>query len=184
MIKNKKDFKYYLESDEIARWGKKTSFLKKLKKGDLWKYMFILRKLEFSMNCKKGFFKQISSIFYRILLNHYQVKTGWTIPPNVCGPGLLVVHRGTVVISPKAKIGRNCRIHACVNIGDWNGGSPNIGNNVYIGPGAKIFGNINIADGVAIGANAVVNKSIFEESISVGGIPAKIISNKGNKYQK
>ncbi len=47
--------------------------------------------------------------------------------------------------------------------------------NVYIGPGAKIFGKIIIADGVAIGANSVVNKSILEENVSVAGIPAKII---------
>ena len=49
-----------------------------------------------------------------------------------------------------------------------------IGDNVYIGPGAKIFGAITIGDNVKIGANAVVNKS-FGDDISIGGIPARIL---------
>ena len=51
-----------------------------------------------------------------------------------------------------------------------------IGNNVYIGPGAKIIGKIDIGDGVVIGANAVVNKDV-PSGVTVGGIPAKVISN-------
>ncbi|HEY3363291.1 MAG TPA: hypothetical protein VGK06_16105 [Methanosarcina sp.] len=54
-----------------------------------------------------------------------------------------------------------------------------MGNNVYIGPGAKIFGNIVIADNIAIGANSVVNKSFYERGISIAGIPAKKINTKG-----
>nr|WP_292372222.1 hypothetical protein [Methanosarcina sp. UBA411] len=54
-----------------------------------------------------------------------------------------------------------------------------MGNNVYIGPGAKIFGNITIADDIAIGANSVVNKSFYEKGISIAGVPAKKINNKG-----
>ena len=64
-----------------------------------------------------------------------------------------------------------------VNIGA-NGGSdkaPIIGNDVYIGPGAVIYGDIRIADGCYIGANAVVNKSIVEPHSVVVGAPAKII---------
>ncbi|HMP14590.1 MAG TPA: hypothetical protein PKD70_11975, partial [Saprospiraceae bacterium] len=48
-------------------------------------------------------------------------------------------------------------------------------NNVYIGPGAKIFGAIQIADNVAIGANAVVNKTFGESGVVIGGVPAKVI---------
>lgn len=54
-------------------------------------------------------------------------------------------------------------------------GAPRLGDNVYIGPGAKIFGPIEIGDNVAIGANAVVNKS-FPDSVTIAGVPAKIIS--------
>ena len=56
---------------------------------------------------------------------------------------------------------------------------PKIGNNVVIGVGAVVLGDIHIADGIAIGANAVVNKSFGEPSIAIAGVPAKKISNNG-----
>ena len=56
--------------------------------------------------------------------------------------------------------------------------SPILGDNVYIGPGAKLFGKITIADNISIGANAVVTKSFEQENISIAGVPAKIISEK------
>jgi serine O-acetyltransferase len=60
-----------------------------------------------------------------------------------------------------------------------NKGYPTIGDNVYIGPGAKIFGKITIGNNVAIGANAVVNSDV-PSICTFGGIPAKKISNKGS----
>ena len=88
------------------------------------------------------------------------------------------------MISKYARVGRNCRLHVCVNIGTsagYDGLCPIIGDNVYIAPGAKIFGNIRIADNIVIGTNAVVNKSFLENDISIGGIPAKKISSKGRR---
>ena len=64
-----------------------------------------------------------------------------------------------------------------VNIGA-NGGSnkaPYIGKDVYIGPGAVIYGDITIADGCYIGANSVVNRSILDPDSVVVGAPAKVI---------
>ncbi|WP_292389244.1 serine O-acetyltransferase [Methanosarcina sp. UBA5] len=110
------------------------------------------------------------------------IHLGFTIPLNVFGPGLCIAHRGTIVINKDVRIGENCRIHACTNIGSNRDdiSAPQIGNNVYIGPGAKIFGNITIADNIAIGANSVVNKSFYEKGISIAGVPAKKINNKGS----
>lgn len=45
------------------------------------------------------------------------------------------------------------------------GGVPVLGDNVYIGPGAKIFGKVQIADGCKVGANAVVNKSFLVKNL-------------------
>lgn len=95
-----------------------------------------------------------------------------------------MAHTGTIVISTYAIIGENCRIHAGVNIGTaagTQGQAPKIGNNVYIGPGAKIYGPITVADGVAIGANAVVNKDFLEENATLVGVPAKVINYKGSE---
>ncbi|WP_290439328.1 hypothetical protein [Idiomarina sp. MD25a] len=55
-----------------------------------------------------------------------------------------------------------------------------MGNNCYIGPGAKVYGDIQLGDNVAIGANAVVSKNFSEGSYTLGGVPARIISNKGS----
>lgn len=62
---------------------------------------------------------------------------------------------------------------------DWGGGkktAATIGDNVFIGTGAKIIGDIAIADDCVIGANSVVVKSITEKGITVAGVPAKKVS--------
>ena len=81
------------------------------------------------------------------------------------------------MVNSRAKIGENCRMEVCVNIGA-SGGNPNapkIGNNVYIAPGVKIYGDIQIGNNIAIGANSSVNKSFSEDSIMIAGSPAKKI---------
>jgi serine O-acetyltransferase len=55
---------------------------------------------------------------------------------------------------------------------------PRIGDNCYLGPGAKLFGAIVIGDNTVIGANAVVNKSFPNGNVTLGGVPARIISEK------
>ena len=110
---------------------------------------------------------------------------GWDIPINTFGPGLRINHFGLIVVNGNARIGAFCDIHQGVNIGQ-HGTSPEdvptIGDNVWIGPGAKIFGRITIADECAIGANAVVNKSFDESNIAIAGIPAKKVADMGNMY--
>lgn len=89
-----------------------------------------------------------------------------------------------MAISPRAVIDNNCNISQGVIIGysgrGHNSGVPIIGDGVYIGLGAKIFGKIKIGSFVGIGANAVVNKSLDDHSVLVR-IPARSISNKGSK---
>ncbi|MFI5383030.1 MAG: serine O-acetyltransferase, partial [Methanosarcina thermophila] len=148
---------------------------------DIWKFQRLLRQAEYYTNCKKSF---LSKLYLKYILYKYHkmsVRLGFTIPLNVFGPGLCIAHRGTIVVNKNAKVGKNCRIHACTNIGSNIDGvsAPQIGDNVYIGPGAKIFGDITIADNIAIGANSVVNKSFYEKGISIAGVPARKISNKG-----
>ena len=115
--------------------------------------------------------------YYRLRLRHLSYKLGYSIPINVFGPGLSLPHFGTIVVNSKARVGKNCRLHVCTNIGASAGkpGAPIIGDNVYIGPGAILFGNITIANNVTIGANATVNKSIEEKNVVIAGTPAKIV---------
>ena len=70
-----------------------------------------------------------------------------------------------------------------VCIGATNGSekAPVIGDNCFLGTGAKVIGEITIADNVAIGANAVVCKSIEEPGTTWGGVPAKKISENSSR---
>src|SRR4051794_31304846 len=70
------------------------------------------------------------------------VRLGFTIPPNVFGPGLKLPHWGTIVISPEAVVGRGCVVHPGVTIGLNHGRAPRLGDDVYLGPGAKIIGGV------------------------------------------
>lgn len=110
-------------------------------------------------------------------MRNISLKLGFSIPESVCGPGLRISHYGTIVIHHKTRIGANCKIHVCTNIGESGGvaGAPVIGDNVYTGPGVKIYGNIVIASNIAIAANAAVSKSFLNEGKIIGGVPAKEI---------
>lgn len=181
MIKSKEDFKYYLEADRIAI-GEVDRRKPRLFTDELWRFQILLRKLEYYHNCKRFWFYKPYYFYLRFKFKIFSIILGFSIPLNVFGPGLFINHRGTIVIYGGSKIGANCRIHACINIGlSRSDIGPELGDNVYIGPGAKIFGPIKIADGIAIGANSVVNKSFYEKNISIGGIPAKKISDIGSE---
>lgn len=116
-------------------------------------------------------------IWYKMLYRKQSLKLGFSIPINVCDYGLSIAHYGTIVISANAHIGRYCHVHAGVNIGASAGKpeAPTIGDNVYIGPGAILFGNIQIADNCTIAANATVNKSFDIERSVIAGTPAKVV---------
>ena len=176
MITNKDSYRYYLERDLKAYQLEKLSFYNYFWM-DCLRFQRRLRKIEYLHNVRRvNIFCRIQLVFLEIINHQLATRLGLSIPKNVFGAGLCIVHYGTIVVSTKAIIGENCRIHPSTSIGDYYG-TPTIGNNVYIGPGAKLFGNIKVGNNVAIGANAVVNSDI-PDNVTVGGIPAKIISNK------
>ena len=180
MIKSKAELYEYLVADRIALSRKNR---RPTLNDWIWRFEINLRKAEYYYNCRQHDF------FGRILYKWFSIKKflwggacGFEIPINVFDKGLSIAHKGTIVVNGGAKVGKNCRLHTCVNIGTAAGASslaPKIGDNVYIAPGVKMFGDITIASNIIIGANAVVNQSFFEESISIGGVPAKKISDKG-----
>jgi serine O-acetyltransferase len=140
------------------------------------RFIKALRKLEYHCN-NRGLFHKIMSVYYYRKYLTLSLKTGISIPKNTCDKGLTLYHYGSIVVNAACEIGRNCCIMNNVNIGANQGSAkaPKIGNDVYIGPGAVIFGNIEIADGCYVGANAVVGKSVSEPNAVVAGIPAKVL---------
>ena len=98
------------------------------------------------------------------------IGKGIVFPHGLCG----------VFISQGATIGDNCVIFQQVTIGSnnlndsVNRGAPTIGNNVYIGAGAKIIGNCKVGNNVRIGANTVVTKDV-PDNVTVVGAGVKII---------
>lgn len=181
MITNKKEYIKYLKEDYKALNIQRPNNIQ-AKLGELifsnpiWKFQRTLRKLEYYHNCKKSLISKVFKIFILYKYHKLSQRLSFNIPINTCGYGLSIAHYGPIVINTKAKLGNNCRIHVGVNIGEKNGKAPTIGNNCYLGPGAKLFGNIVLGDNIKIGANAVVNKSFIQSNISLAGIPAKIIS--------
>lgn len=100
----------------------------------------------------------------------------WT--PEI-GEGLFIAHGNGTFIGAR-KIGKRCFVHHQVSIGYDFYNAPVIGDNVYIGVGAKIIGDIKVGSNVKIGANAVVIKDI-PDNCTVVGVPAKIVKQDGKK---
>lgn len=175
MIQDKNELKEYLAADK-----KQLGITRRYPRpftDEIWKYEIVLRKYEYWLNQQsRGGIAWIMMQIFKMLHHINSVKLGIGIGPNSCGKGLSIAHFGTIQINGAAKVGDNLRIQEGVTIGAGKGGIPTIGNNVYLGSGCKIIGNIKIADDCAVGANAVVVKDVLERGITVAGIPAKKIS--------
>lgn len=121
--------------------------------------------------------RKLFSVLYKFLYKVIQIVTGIELPCEaMIGRNFVIDHFGGIVISGYARFGDNCRIRNGVVVGLKNVDepcAPSIGNNVDIGAGAKILGNIIVGDNVLIGANAVVLKDVPSNSIAVG-VPAVI----------
>lgn len=140
-------------------------------------------------------------IFYRIARSLYIMKapilprlisqfarflTGIEIHPGAkIGKGLFIDHGMGVVIGETSVIGDNVTLFQGVTLGgtgkEKGKRHPTLGNNVVVGTGAKVLGNITIGDNVAIGANAVVIKDVPSDS-TVVGVPGRIVKQEGKEF--
>lgn len=172
MIQTKQDLHTYIKRDMernlVPLGGVKNNL--KIWLNPRLRFIKNLRQYEYHHN-NKGLWHRAAELYYYYIHKKLSYKLGFTIYANNFGPGLYIMHYGTIVINPACRIGANCNLNACVNIG--MGGSI-IGDNCYISPGVKIVKPVHIGNNVVIGANAVVNKDIPDNTM-VAGIPAKEI---------
>jgi len=178
-------FKYLILSD-LYRYTESTGvgiLLLNILKFSSYSYIFWMRTCRYTKS--NIVMKWTIYPFARLILSWLKYRLGIAIPPSTqIGSGFYIGHFSGIFVNHKSIIGKNCNISQGVTIGEAsrgkNKGYPILGDNIYIAPGAKIIGSINIGSHVAIGANCVVTKDIPANSVVVG-IPAKVISDKGSE---
>lgn len=176
----KEDFRRYIRDD--------ASFIRKLKMvlltQGIWATIAYRAESWCNKNKNRYFYLKLLSPFLTVLSKLVEIATGISLPPTATiGKGLYIGHFGGIIVSHSAVIGEYCNLSQGVSIGQAGRGGeqnvPIIGDRVFIGPGAKLFGGIKIGNDVAIGANAVVTKDLPDMAVAVG-VPAKIINYKGS----
>jgi serine O-acetyltransferase len=110
---------------------------------------------------------------FSALYRHYSLKSGVELACDVEG-GVIMPHWGRIRIDAKS-VGKDLYILQNVTIGDdYKTGRPGIGNDVFVGTGSVVVGDIRVGDHVVIGALSFVNKDIPSCTI-VAGSPATVI---------
>ncbi len=187
-IKSKKELGLFLEEDKNACFGStEVSFEKKLRnpfKNNLFKFFKLLRKYEYLCfkrdSSKSTILSRLISLKIKLVdirKNRLSLKLGVQINPFACGKGVRICHPNVII---NGRVGDGCIFHGNNVVGNKKTGLkyavPEIGNNVDIGTGAIIIGNVVIADNCSVGAGAVVTKSFATPGTLIAGIPAKEIS--------
>jgi serine O-acetyltransferase len=94
------------------------------------------------------------------------------------GPGFVLIHSTGVVINGKVRGGAHVYLEHQVTIGAERRQSPVLGNQVFVGAGAKIVGAVHVGDDCRIGANAVVVHDVPSGATAVG-VPARVVRRPG-----
>lgn len=186
MIKSKEDLKRYLVMDAIHYPSQHCSFLKRLKfnlnatpimeQRYIWDYVKTLRYAEYHTN-NHSLWHTLMRTYYLCKLRKLARITGFQISTNTVGPGLCIYHWGSIIINEYCKVGSNVTLYSGVLMGWKSNGQPcpTIGDNVFIGAGSKIIGDVHIGDNVTIGQNCVITKDVQPNSIVVVQQPRIII---------
>lgn len=139
--------------------------------------MLVYRFGRWRYRIRPALLRKAFSLAYKIAYKFIQIIAGIELPCEVeVGSNFVIDHFGGVIISGYAKFGNDCRLRTGVVVGIKKVGetkAPVFGNNVDIGSGAVILGDIAIGNNVLIGANAVVITDVPDNAIAVG-VPAAI----------
>lgn len=182
MIKSKLDLKYYLEQDmgfyhRLSQKDRIMCWIIRDPAYEIKRYLRALRKEEYYHNCGKGLVGRCLNLWYFRKKNQIGNKLGFKIPRNTFGPGLTIYHHGEIIVNENAVVGANAKLHGgnCIGNNGKNDKSPIIGDNLDLGIGAKVIGNVVLGNRICAGANAVVTKSFLEDGSVLVGLPARRI---------
>ena len=137
-----------------------------------WKYV---KSMRLSVESHSFFLRKIYGCKYLRL----GIKLNYEISPVAkIGKGLMIYHNGPIVINPNVVAGENLVLHGdnCIGNSGKDQKCPVIGNNVELGYGAKIIGDVHIGNNICIGAGAVVVNDFIEDGITIVGVPARKIT--------
>lgn len=141
------------------------------------RHMILLRTTEYHLNAGH----KLRALLWKLRLRRLQNRYELHVALNCCGRGLQIAHLGPLLMNGSVTVGENCLFHfnTALVAGGTDNGVPTLGDRVIVGLGAVVLGGVRVADGVAIGANAVVNRDVLEPNITVAGVPARKISGRG-----
>ena len=153
-------------------------------KYNIYKYIAILRKYEYLCERRDSAKNKIVGLYQSLRVkkadrkkNKLGLITNLEVTPGFVEKGIIICHPNVII---NGYIGYNCILHGNNVIGNKRTGAKNeipyIGNNVDIGAGAMVIGNVTIADNCIIGAGAVVTRSFLEPGSIIAGVPAKKIT--------
>lgn len=178
------EYRYLVRSDlyRVADKPGALALLRAVLFGHAFKYTFWMRTCAFTRS--RALLKFSLYPLARLMLHRYTYKFGIDIPFTTrIGSGFYIGHFCGIIVNEDCIIGKNCNISQGVTLGKANRGRnkgcPVIGDNVYIGPGAKIFGAVRVGNHAAIGANSVVTHDVPDHAV-VAGVPARVISHSGS----
>jgi serine O-acetyltransferase len=128
--------------------------------------------------CQTHHLQPFAVLLYRLnaAVGHTVIGRGADI-----GPGFVILHSFSIVVNTSVRAGRNLVVGHKVTIGADNGESPVLGDNVFIGAGAKVLGGIRVGSNVKIGANSLVVRDLPDGATAVG-VPARIVDIAGDHW--
>ena len=138
----------------------------------LHRHTTLLRTTEYHLN--NG--HRLRAAWYNARLIRLQTRYCMHVPLNCLGKGVQIAHLYPLQMNWGMSVGENCRILPGVMIlGDdtAENRAPTIGDHVTLCAGCKIFGDVQLADHITVGAGAVVNRSFTEPGITIAGVPAR-----------
>lgn len=181
MIQSKADFKRYMKEDMpfYKNLSRKDRFLYVLTKDPLYliaKYVRFLRKEEYYSNVRHDVIGKLLRLYYFRKKNALGNVLGFKIPQNCFGEGLMIYHHGCIIVNENVSVGARCKLHGtnCIGNNGKTGNALSAGDDLDVGIGACIIGDIRLGDRVTVGANAVVTKSFEQNGITLIGMPARM----------